>query len=267
MDIRDGEKLARIEELSGQPGIGSNDLQAVKEIIQGRIKCKDRLIVGLFPEDAIKSRLRNGEPAVRRDSLNFSPRKFFQYLVAVQQVFRKYGVLNGQRFDFQRYMEEYEKAGLDLAEMLDRLSGQGALFQLLILQGLKPVYEKYSEMYGSLYDESAWLRPYCYICGGEPDMATIEGDDNRKYLHCGLCDTSWRYPRFECPFCGTTDQTKLVSFSTEDASVYTVDGCQECGRYLKVADARVPGRRVFVEIESVLSSHLDAAARNEGFVS
>ena len=57
-----------------------------------------------------------------------------------------------------------------------------------------------------------WRRPYCPVCGSEPDMAVLENHpDPSEFLvsksgevwhHCPACLHRWRFVRVACPACG-----------------------------------------------------------------
>jgi hypothetical protein len=264
MNERDRSKLDAIEQLQREQAEYREALQLLGEMVAGRIRCKERLFLQPVPEDQVKERLAKGEPAAPKEELGFSHRRFIAYASGLETLFRKRRVINGQPLNFHWLMDEYEEEGLTLAEMLDRFIGQGEVYNLIVVEGLKPVYHRYGEFYAQVFDPTAWCRPYCYVCGGEPDMAKIE-EDNSRTLYCSLCDVSWRYLRLKCPFCGNDQPGLLVTLDLEGYPLYSVDGCRACGRYLKVVDGRAPGRTLFLEVEALLSSRLDRAARDEGF--
>lgn len=265
MNPRDEQKLAMVEQLELEKTEYRNGLQLLRETIAGRASCKERLVIEPIADELVKGRFGRGEPAVQREELNFSYRRFFNYAARIEQLFKKRGVLNGYNPDWQRHLEECQHGLVDLAGLMEEFRAVGKAYHFIIIEALKPVYEKYREMCDPLFDGSAWLRPYCYVCGGEPEMAMIEGESSKKFLYCGLCDTSWQYLRLTCPFCGNVDQERLVSLTIDGDTRYALDACRACNRYLKVVDGRARGT-LFLEIEALLSSHMDGVARQEGFL-
>ncbi len=266
MDPRDEQKLAVLAELEPEEkGEYRNGLQLLRETVAGRARCKERIVLERLADEVVKERFRRGEPAVRREELDFSYRSFFTYAARIEQLFKKKGVLNGYNPDWERHLKECRLGLVDLAGLMEEFRAVGKAYHFILVEALKPVYEKYREMYEPLFDGSGWLRPYCYICGGDPEMAVIEGESGKKSLYCGLCDASWQYLRLKCPFCGNEDQTRLVSVSVDGDTSYSVEACTVCNRYLKVVDGRARGR-LFLEVEALLSSHLDGVATQEGFV-
>ena len=265
MNRRDKDKLARIEELEWK-NIGYRDrLQLLKDIVLRRAACKERLKIEGFPEDLIRGRLHLGEPVVRMDKMSVSYGPVIKYADELEQIFRRKGLVRGEPLNLQQYIHADETGRVDLCRMFDLAKALEPGKHLIIAEALKPVFERCRELCEPFFDDSSWLQPYCYVCGREPDMARIEGDDNRRYLYCGLCDASWHYLHLKCPFCGNEDQKKLVSLSIEGDPVYSLDACQICNRYLKVVDARLAKTVSLLEVEALLSIRLDVAARKEGF--
>ncbi|TBH21033.1 formate dehydrogenase accessory protein FdhE [Thermus thermamylovorans] len=69
----------------------------------------------------------------------------------------------------------------------------------------------------------------CPICGGEADVAYLEGDGHR-YLVCSRCDTRWLYLRVGCPACGNTDPYRLDYLPGERG--LRLYRCHACGHRL-----------------------------------
>jgi len=113
-------------------------------------------------------------------------------------------------------------------------------------------------------DQQRWRRGYCPVCGGAPDFATLEAEAGARHLLCSRCNSQWLYHRLGCPFCETTDHTKLVYYPSEDG-VYRLYACQECQRYLKTIDLRQVGRTALLPVERLTTVAMDAAARQEGY--
>ena len=109
-----------------------------------------------------------------------------------------------------------------------------------------------------------WKRSYCPTCGGVPDFATLGAEVGARYLLCSRCNSQWLYRRLGCPFCDTTDHTKVAYYTSED-SVYRLYVCQECRRYLKTLDTRETARTVLLPVERVTTVAMDVAAQQEGY--
>jgi transcription elongation factor Elf1 len=266
MNRRDKDKLARIEELEWKNLEHRDRLLLLKDIVVHRAACKERLEIEGFPEDLIRSCLSHGNAVVSADKLNISSGPVIKYAGELEQILERNGLVNGAPLDLRECIYEDQTGKLDMTRMIELTGTLDPARQLIITEALKPVFERCRELCEPFFDDPSWLQPYCYVCGGEPDMAGIEGDDNRRYLHCGLCDASWHYLRLKCPFCGNENQNELVSLSIEGDADYSIDACQICNRYLKVVDARVATAVSLPEVEALLSIRLDVAARKEGFI-
>ncbi len=137
-----------------------------------------------------------------------------------------------------------------------------ALDQVLALT-LRPFLERCAEAVRQRADFSAWRMASCPLCGGEPELATLDPHGDR-FLVCGRCTTEWRFDRGVCPFCRNDDRSQLTSFASRDG-LYRLDACDVCRRYLKAFDARAGHRHVLLAVDSVATLPLDAAAMQRGY--
>jgi len=112
--------------------------------------------------------------------------------------------------------------------------------------------------------EGAWRQGYCPICGGAPDLASLGEESGARFLLCSRCNTQWAYHRLGCPFCGTTDHTRLFYYPSDDR-VYRLTVCRECRRYLKTIDLRQVHRAVLLPLERLTTLSMDAAALEAGY--
>jgi formate dehydrogenase accessory protein FdhE len=111
-------------------------------------------------------------------------------------------------------------------------------------------------------DLSMWVQSYCPVCGGQPNLAMLEGERGARRLICSRCDAQWPYSRVGCPFCRSKE--KQTYYASED-QVYRLYVCPDCRRYLKTVDLReVHGER-FPVVERLLTVNMDLAAQQEGF--
>jgi FdhE protein len=110
----------------------------------------------------------------------------------------------------------------------------------------------------------AWNYGYCPLCGSSPDMAYFS-DEGKRFLHCGLCGHEWHYPRLRCPFCGEERAKELGYFTSEEEEAYRVDFCKKCKRYIKTLDTRLIESPAPLELENLITLHLDMLAHKQGF--
>ncbi len=110
----------------------------------------------------------------------------------------------------------------------------------------------------------AWREGTCPVCGGTPAMDELCGEEGRRYLSCSRCAFRWPFPRVTCPFCGNGDPATLGYFTADDGPV-RVGFCRSCRRYLKSRDSRKGRGDVPLDVEDIVTLHLDVLAGKEGF--
>jgi FdhE protein len=67
----------------------------------------------------------------------------------------------------------------------------------------------------------------------------------------------------KCPFCGNEEVDKLAYFVAGDGPT-RVDSCKACSRYIKTRDSRKGNADVPLDVEDLLTMHLDLLATREG---
>jgi FdhE protein len=140
----------------------------------------------------------------------------------------------------------------------------GGLLVFVIHSALRPFLRAYAEALTPLVDSSSWYRASCPICGGEPDMATLEKSGGRRRLLCSRCDAEWTYRRLGCPYCGN-DEPKDLAFYPTDDNVYRLAVCERCRRYIKTIDLRETRTERPMAAERVLTAGMDVAANETGY--
>lgn len=110
-----------------------------------------------------------------------------------------------------------------------------------------------------------WQESVCPVCGARPAMAELSGDEGERRLCCSTCSYTWSFRRIKCPSCGCEDPEQLSYFTAGDGAT-RVDTCLACSRYIKTRDARKGGGEIPLEVEDLLTIHLDLLASREGFV-
>lgn len=166
-------------------------------------------------------------------------------------------------FDFEKlvlnsfYMQEDEPP-IDMEEdFFD-------LIELFLEESLRPSLEVVAQKYTDRVARSEWSEGYCPICGKEPKIGQIRGEDGR-FLFCNQCGFEWHYLRIKCPFCGNEEQQSLAYFTVEGDEQYRVDVCNECKRYIKIVDFRESKREPNLDVEDIATLHLDILANEEGY--
>jgi FdhE protein len=130
---------------------------------------------------------------------------------------------------------------------------------------MRPFLAKCAEVLQRRPELATWAHAHCAMCGGEPDLATLDAQGDR-HLVCGRCLLQWRFDGVACPFCLNSDRGRLTSFGTSDG-LYRVYGCDACHRYLKAFDTRRASRPFMPVPDGVAMLPLDAAAIQRGYTS
>jgi FdhE protein len=138
------------------------------------------------------------------------------------------------------------------------------LAQMAAEQALRPYLQWAAAQVLPHVDQERWKRGYCLVCGGAPDLATLDEDGGARHLVCSRCNSQWPYRRVGCPFCSTTDHTKIVYYPSED-NVYRLYVCQECRHYLKTIDLREAKHAISLPVERVTTAAMDAVAQQQGY--
>lgn len=109
-----------------------------------------------------------------------------------------------------------------------------------------------------------WKEAVCPVCGSRPGMAELTGDEGRRQLCCSACTFQWQFKRIQCPYCSNEDTGKLSYFTAGEGAT-RIDVCSACSRYIKTRDSRKPHGDVPLDVEDLLSMHLDLLAAREGY--
>jgi FdhE protein len=128
---------------------------------------------------------------------------------------------------------------------------------------LKTALEHFSRGHGA-EEVSGWEENFCPICGSRASMAELSGEEGKRMLSCSACSFTWPFQRLACAYCGCTDPEKLSYFTVGDGAT-RVDTCAACSRYIKTRDSRKCDSDVPLEVEDLLTIHLDLMATREGF--
>jgi formate dehydrogenase maturation protein FdhE len=140
----------------------------------------------------------------------------------------------------------------------------------IILNLFKPAAKVLREEYIKNHEEhyEKWDENYCPFCGFAPDISKINPSrDNIRQLHCGFCETEWKYTRITCTVCRSKDHETQGYYQHEDFKQYRFDFCEKCKSYIKTI--MIPEHReeenINLAVENILSTFLDATAIDMGF--
>mgnify|MGYP001597831725 FL=1 len=135
----------------------------------------------------------------------------------------------------------------------------------ILWQTLSVFYQNEFRQFRNMDYQSYWTKAICPICGGIPKISRLIKETGKRILACYLCWTEWPAPRIACPYCGNTDQNKLGYFYADDNKTHRIDICQSCNKYIKTIDERSLGREVVLEVQDIITYHLDTLAISKGY--
>jgi formate dehydrogenase maturation protein FdhE len=138
-----------------------------------------------------------------------------------------------------------------------------AEFDPVLLLAMRPFLARCAEALSQRADFSGWQHGRCPFCGWEPDFAVITPAAERRLI-CGRCLAQWGFDALRCPYCLNNDRSRITSFTSRDGR-YRVYACDVCRRYLKAYDGRNATRPVLVEVDTIATLPLDAAAMQRGY--
>lgn len=149
-----------------------------------------------------------------------------------------------------------------LSEMARQANADPDLLIFLIHLALKPSFLALRRAESETLKEGGWREGYCPLCGSLPGMGRLE-EEGRRVLWCSLCGHEWPFPRIECPYCRTEDQKSLFYLFSDEEEGYRISACRRCRGYLKTVDARVLEDPAPLELEDVITLHLDILAQEK----
>lgn len=156
-----------------------------------------------------------------------------------------------------------ERRRAPINDISDLLSVPAPLVEYIFEIPLKTALENFSVGYGA-ENFAQWQENFCPVCGSRAGMAELTGEEGRRTLFCSACSFNWPFKRMTCAYCGCDDPEKLSYFTAGDGAT-RVDTCKACSRYIKTRDLRKGYSEVPLEVEDLLTIHLDLLASREGF--
>lgn len=106
---------------------------------------------------------------------------------------------------------------------------------------------------------------HCPVCNAPSRISLLQQEVGFRRLYCLACEYQWPVSRRRCPFCGNQEADKLAYFTLDDHDGYRVDVCHQCQGYLKTFDYRKMAPDPDLELENLITLHLDLRAISEGF--
>ena len=151
-----------------------------------------------------------------------------------------------------------------IVSMAKEVNLESMVLKFLIHMSLRPSLNTLKEAVKEKIQKDSWNYGYCPLCGSSPDMAYL-GEQGKRFLHCELCGYEWYYPRLKCPFCENSKAKELGYFVSNEEEGFRVDFCKKCNRYIKTLDMRIIEQPAPLELENLITLHLDMLAHEQGF--
>jgi FdhE protein len=162
--------------------------------------------------------------------------------------------LLSKHYDELHLVHEAERCGLDTG-----------VLGFLVQASIRPsVIVQMEQLQGAL-DLEGWLRGECPLCGSVPQMALLRDEGGKRYLQCSFCGCQWRWERIACPSCNNKAMDSLHYLYSEEEEAYRVDLCDQCKGYIKTVDARKLDYEPYLDLEDIVTIHLDILAMEKGY--
>lgn len=156
-----------------------------------------------------------------------------------------------------------ERSRAPINDLSEVLNVPAPLVEYIFEIPLKTALENVSSEFGTDHF-TEWQESICPVCGSRAGMAELSGEEGRLSLSCSACSFKWPFKRLTCAYCGCSDPEKLSYFTVGEGTT-RVDTCKACSRYIKTRDSRKGVSDVPLEVEDLLTIHLDLLASQEGF--
>lgn len=229
-----------------------------------------------IPENWVKEQIANGFPLVSPDSVQVDRQTCVEFLGGVIELLGRIGREGGEdlakidsalrdgRLDpaplFSGILERRRSVIEDAARALEVAA---PLLEYILEIPLKDALEQFAAgIDAAPFGE--WKENLCPVCGSRAGMAELVGEEGKRFLCCSTCTFRWPFKRLQCPFCDNAE-TDNLSYFTAGEGATRVDTCKACSRYIKTRDSRSGNGDLPLELEDLLTIHLDLLAVKEGF--
>ena len=275
----DSPELAAFRQLKAtQPELaGAIDMQVELVVMQRRVQA--RLSTPWLEFDAVwlARQLAEGRPILRFEEIPFEWGEFRTLFRQVLEVLRRYELIEqGDLTQVQQLIRDGRPTRDDVAvwygETADRrlgrvsgATGQPETVGQVLTLAARPFLARTIETLHQRVDLAPWTRPYCPFCGGDAELALLLRPGETR-LACGRCTAVWPFPEHACPHCDNRLPCYQTSYASRDGC-YRLIGCDACRRYIKAFDARKAGRPFMLDVDTIATLPLDAAALQRGYLS
>jgi formate dehydrogenase maturation protein FdhE len=275
----DSPELAAFRQLkASQPELASAiDMQVELFVMQRRVQA--RLSTPWLEFDAawLARQLTEGRPILRFEEIPFEWGEVRTLFRQVSEVLRRYELLEPADLDHVQQLVRtgrptredvtawYEEtASRRLGRQTPGPAQAETVGQILTLS-VRPFLARTVETLHQRVNLTPWTRPYCPFCGGEAELALLLRPGETR-LACGRCTGVWPFPEHACPHCDNRLEGYQTSYASRDGR-YRLIGCDACRRYIKAFEARKADRPFMLDVDTIATLPLDAAALQRGYLS
>ena len=163
------------------------------------------------------------------------------------------------------YLKEGEPVLREKLSSMDGVNPEVVMF--VLFNSLKGSFLGAAARFVSV-DTSKWEHGRCPVCGGEPTVAYTIGEGGKRHLICHRCETTWRFMRLTCPYCGheNPEESGYLFSDEPEYKTMTSNVCGECRSYIK--SWRVEGDDLdglHPEVEDLKTPGFDEAVEGEDY--
>jgi len=130
----------------------------------------------------------------------------------------------------------------------------------------RPLLAKAAEGLRETVATRQWLKGFCPICGGAPDIGQLHETEGKRLLHCATCSHEWSFMRTMCPFCESQEHQGQEIFFLEGAEALRVEACLACNRSLPCVDTRKTLMPYVPELMVLAATPLEMLVREKGYM-
>jgi ribosomal protein S27AE len=275
----DSPELAAFRQLkASQPELaGAVDMQVELVVMQHRVQARLSTPWLEFDQVWLARQMRDGHPILRFEEIPFDWGEFRTLFRQVSEVMRRHDVIEQNDLAHVQQLVRTGRPTRDdvvawYEETAGRRTGPAAgasveaetVGQILTLAA-RPFLARTVETLHQRVDLVPWSRPYCPFCGGDAELALLLRPGEMR-LACGRCTGVWPFPEHACTHCGSRGPRHQKSYASRNGR-YRLIGCEACRRYIKAFDARKADRPFMLDVDTIATLPLDAAALQRGYLS
>ncbi len=267
------QKIAKISQMKTAFPAYREILDFFEPVLRERMRYKSKMLKTIarpvINDAGVFDKLQNGVPLIDKSGMQFDEKIMAAHLRVLLGILHSRthevadcvaDILKKEHYTMFANTSETHHAPASMIR-----TGSWDILDFLTKEILNPVLEIYAESYHPLLSKAGWENGYCPMCGEPPMMALIAGENGKRFLICGACATRWPFPRTVCPFCGNDDQRQLSYLFMENDNKYRIEVCDVCRQYLKAVDLGDMSLPVDIEVENIITLHLDMIAMETGY--